>query len=217
MLLLATFAPTAALAAPLPQYAGLKPDAIAFIKNGYRPVIVPESQMTPSSIPGLITERGPDRTIPNCHQPPAGFDPTTATTAQLTFYGYPLPISGQPIARWRSIVSQMKIRDCATYATNKTPPLPVQAAAQAGVATHDGPFTFSASQEYRNDIWTGKVADQSCGSTTGPISCIDYTHDYSEIDSDYYINCPTLYLRTDWIGSAIWIKLGMAGPGWYEP
>jgi len=72
-----------------------------------------------------------------------------------------------------------------------------------------------ASQEYTNPIWTGKVADQNCGSQPGnQISCNDYTHDYSEIDTDYYVNCPVYTPQLtgaglSYFGSASeWVGLG---------
>ncbi len=98
--LLATFAPSSALAmseAPQSRFAGIAPDLAAYIQNGYKPVIVPPDKMTPSTT-GFATERGPTVTIPNCHQPPANFDVSKATPAQLTYYGIAPRSPGEPYA-----------------------------------------------------------------------------------------------------------------------
>ncbi len=54
--------------------ADAKPDAIAYYRNGFKPVLIPSGQLTPSSIPGVATERGPNNVPATCAQPPATLD-----------------------------------------------------------------------------------------------------------------------------------------------
>ncbi|HEU0025973.1 MAG TPA: hypothetical protein VFQ25_02565 [Ktedonobacterales bacterium] len=65
---------------------GAKPDLVAFIRNGYKPVMMPVSQMTPSST-GFPTEVSPLETIPGCLQPPKNYDSLTLTPEQMKAYG----------------------------------------------------------------------------------------------------------------------------------
>ncbi len=64
---------------------------------------------------GAVTSRGGVRTaatscapVTTYSQPPAGFDPLTATNAQLEEYGFPLPPPGEDAgatAAWQAMVS----------------------------------------------------------------------------------------------------------------
>jgi len=110
-MLLASLGAPSAVAAPRPQFYGMAPDLVAFIKNGYQPVLVPEGKMTPSSM-GFATQRGPDIPVPNCVQPPANFDPATASPGQLKKYGILPLMPGEPRSKWLAIVSQEKTRVC---------------------------------------------------------------------------------------------------------
>jgi len=38
--------------------AGSKPDAIAFYHNGFKPALVSSGHLTPTTLPGIATERG---------------------------------------------------------------------------------------------------------------------------------------------------------------
>ncbi|HEU0025972.1 MAG TPA: hypothetical protein VFQ25_02560 [Ktedonobacterales bacterium] len=84
-----------------------------------------------------------------------------------------------------------------------------------GPAAKLGDWQTNASLEYQNSIWGGKVADQNCGSQGQGLSCQDFTHNYIETDTDYYVHCPTQYTPQITATSTITAWAGIGGTASY--
>ena len=207
----ATFAPSAVLAAPPPRFAGMAPDLVAFIKNGYKPVLVPEGKMTPSST-GFPTQVSPPRPIAGCLQPPAHYDPLKLTAAQMRAYGIAPRTPGEPLSKWLKYEAHVGHHVCVTQSSNAV----VGWGGVSSSVSSAGKLGPLASVQYTNDIWGGKVADQNCGSQGQGISCQDFTHNYIETDTDYYVHCPSYTPQITHTASvAAWAGLGGTA-GYYE-
>lgn len=186
--------------------AGSEPDAIAYYKNGFRPVLVPSGKLTPSSLGSIATERGPDILVPNCLQPPAHLDLLNTSPQLLQKYGI-APRAGEPLSKWLAMESHVKHHVCSSYLTNDAP---TKLLTNSG--SGKGPFV---SRELPSSIWAGKVDDQNCVSTTGNLSCDDGSHWYTETDTDYYINCPSVTSQIA-ANATMGEWAGLGGVGYYS-
>ena len=180
---------------------GAAPDLVAFIKNGHKPVLTPLDKMTPSST-GFPTEVGPRTPIPGCLQPPAHYNPLTLTPAQMKAYGIAPRTPGEPLGKWLTHEAHVGHHVCTTQSSN-------------AIIGWSGAHHTSASLQYINSIWGGKVADQNCGSQGQGIDCQDFTHNYIETDTDYYVSCPSYTPQvTNTAVTSAWAGLGGTNPAY---
>lgn len=124
-------------------------------------------------------------------------------------YGIAPRTPGEPLSKWLKYEAHVCHHVCVTQSSNAVH-------GWNGAHSWVGTPGMSASLQYTNDMWGGKVADQNCGSQGQGIACQDFTHSYIETDIDYYVSCPSYTPQvTNSASASAWAGLGGTA-GYYE-
>lgn len=115
------------------------------------------------SAASLVTVQGHAQGATNCssqavqtnpiatHPPQSGFDPYTASEAELLAHGYPFrPAAGPGLAAWKTAISR---------ATHHVPPNPTPSLVCFGPVASSSPL-FTSAIEYA-EIWAGHIIPQA--------------------------------------------------------
>ncbi len=99
-------------------------------------------------------------------------------------YGIAPRTPGEPLSKWLWVSRQIKHHACGSYPSNASMPDPFY-----GSGSGRGPLT---SFEIQEPAWAGKIADFNCvmANPSSPnLGCNDFSHDYVETDSDFWVSC----------------------------